>query len=139
MSGELLGEQSTDNDSTAAPRPAEADAAWFRDISQALAVVYLASRVSNAQFPADSLADTSQASPMVEAMDHEIRSRLNELIDGLPSEEGALIRSTYFDGITLQEAGERLGISRSWASRLHAKALQRLARSLKMAGLACHE
>jgi RNA polymerase sigma factor FliA len=135
MAGEVLGESAEEEDRGATQRPPEADAAWFRDLSQALAVVYLATRVSTFKGAPGNLADTLQASPVTEAMDREIRARLNELINSLPAEEGALIRSTYFEGMTLQEAGERLGISRSWASRLHAKALQRLARSLKLLGL----
>ena len=34
----------------------------------------------------------------------------------------------YFQGLDLQEAGKQLGISKSWASRLHAKTLRQLAR-----------
>jgi RNA polymerase sigma factor FliA len=37
-------------------------------------------------------------------------------------------------GETLQKAAQLLGISKSWASRLHAKALGMLARSLRALG-----
>jgi RNA polymerase sigma factor for flagellar operon FliA len=70
------------------------------------------------------------------AVGRETHNRLHELIDTLPGEAASLIRATYFEGLTLQEAGERIGISKSWASRLHARALQRLARSLKLSGVA---
>ena len=75
------------------------------------------------------------------AQDHvvserEICSKLHELIDSLPQEAGQLIRAAYFEGLTLQEAGQRLGIGKSWASRLHAKTLQRLGRSLRLMGVA---
>lgn len=131
------GEQVKESARSPTQSSSEADVRWFRDLSQSLAVVYLATRVSTpGDLASGELADTSQASPMVEAMDREMHSRLNDLINALPPDEGLLIRSTYFDGMTLQEAGERLGISRSWASRLHAKALQHLAHSLKLVGLA---
>ena len=47
-----------------------------------------------------------------------------------------LIRGAYFEGLTLKEAGERIGISKAWASRLHAKTLGQLARSLEEMQLA---
>jgi len=66
------------------------------------------------------------------ALNREMNEKLHKLIDQLPPEAGTLIRATYFEGLTLQEAGRKLGISKSWASRLHARTLQRLARSLRL-------
>jgi len=37
----------------------------------------------------------------------------------------------YFEGYTLQDAGNILGFSKSWASRLHAKVLENLAMDLR--------
>ncbi len=42
-----------------------------------------------------------------------------------------LVTSIYFEGFTLTQAAARCGISKSWASRLHAKSLDQLANSLK--------
>jgi RNA polymerase sigma factor for flagellar operon FliA len=110
---------------------------WFRDLSRALAVVYLTTQKEGTDDRGPSpLEDTSTPAPPAAAIGREIRQKLRELIDALPSEAGALIRATYFEGLTLQEAGRRLGISKSWASRLHAKTLQRLARSLRLLGVA---
>jgi RNA polymerase sigma factor for flagellar operon FliA len=64
----------------------------------------------------------------------EIVAKLRELIRTLPNIEERLIRRIYFEGATLQEAADALGISKSWASRLHAKALEQLARSLRRLG-----
>lgn len=44
----------------------------------------------------------------------------------LPQRERALIRLHYFKDMNLTEAGEKLGLSRSWACRLHARAIRRL-------------
>jgi RNA polymerase sigma factor for flagellar operon FliA len=52
------------------------------------------------------------------------------MVDTLPQAAAALIRATYFEGLTLEEAGRRLGLSKSWASRVRTRALQSLARSL---------
>lgn len=52
--------------------------------------------------------------------------RLKCAIDRLPARERQLIRRTYFDGIALGKAGAELGLSASWTSRLHARAVDRL-------------
>jgi RNA polymerase sigma factor for flagellar operon FliA len=57
------------------------------------------------------------------------------MVDTLPSIEEKLIRQVYFDGATLQAAGDSLGISKSWASRVHARALEHLASSLRKLGV----
>jgi RNA polymerase sigma factor for flagellar operon FliA len=44
----------------------------------------------------------------------------------LPERERALVEGFYFEDRTLEEVGEELGISKSWASRLHTRALARL-------------
>ncbi len=113
------------------------DVRWFRQITLALAVVYLASPGVGEEEPVgECLVDRSTAGPSATAIDREISHRLHEMIDALPEEARILIQATYFEGLTLQEAGQRLGVSKSWASRLHAKTLQRLARSLSRAGVA---
>ena len=113
-----------------------ADVRWLRGVTRALAMVYLVTQSDASEGTAlGSLEDpASPAGPDV-AMDREIVRKLHELIATLPPEAAALIRATYFEGLTLQEAGTRLGVSKSWASRLHARALERLARSLRMEGI----
>jgi RNA polymerase sigma factor for flagellar operon FliA len=59
-----------------------------------------------------------------------IRTGLAEL----PERERVLLESIYFDGTTLEEAGARLGLSKSWSSRLHSKALERMRRNLELDG-----
>jgi RNA polymerase sigma factor for flagellar operon FliA len=109
-----------------------ADVRWLRNATRALAVVYLATSSDlEAESGRASLEDRSVPEASELAMGHEMADRLRGLIDALPSEPRELIRAVYFEGLTLQEAGNRLNISKSWASRLHAKTLQRLARSLR--------
>ena len=116
----------------------EADMRWLRDVGRALAVVYLATHTQRGEEePKEvSLADSARFAPPAQAIKREISQKLQELIDALPDDERSLIRAAYFEGLSLGEAGQRLGISKSWATRLHAKALQRLARSLRLLGLA---
>lgn len=68
-----------------------------------------------------------EAPPMDERIDSgRIAKRLREAIDALPEKERALMKKHYWEGKNLLEAGAELGISKSWASRLHAQAVERL-------------
>ena len=115
----------------------DGDMRWFRDLSRALTVVHLAMHAGKEGDSGASLpADPSVGDPSAIVIGRETSQILHQLIDALPEAAGTLIRATYFEGLTLQEAGKRLGVSKSWASRLHARTLQRLARSLKLLGVA---
>ena len=135
MAGEVLAEN------TAQP-PADSVAdvdrelTWFRDLSRHLAVASLITTVGMCdEVPNQAQGDDSQATPPAVAIDKEICQILHQLVNSLPKQECELIRAAYFEGLTLQEAGQNLGISKSWATRLHARALERLARSLKLLDL----
>jgi RNA polymerase sigma factor FliA len=55
-----------------------------------------------------------------------LATRLRDAIAALPERERALVTKHYWEGKNLLEAGAELGISKSWASRLHAQAVERL-------------
>ena len=55
-----------------------------------------------------------------------LASRLREAIAKLPDNERALVTKHYWEGKNLLEAGAELGMSKSWASRLHAQAVDKL-------------
>jgi RNA polymerase sigma factor for flagellar operon FliA len=138
MAGEVLKLESEDV-AVSFDATIEEDWRWLRDVSRALAVVYLTTHGDEehgGQAGQAEPADRSTPGPQSAVMDRELTGKLKELIEALPSEAGVLIRAVYYEGLTLQQAGQRLGVSKSWASRLHAKTLQRLARSLKILGLA---
>lgn len=62
-----------------------------------------------------------------EAIDRaRVEAGLREAIAALPEAERRLVERHYWGGCDLREAGEELGVSKSWASRLHARALVRL-------------
>ena len=127
-----------DNESSRTPsgQPSQDDATWLRGITEQLAVVYLTSHGNEGHAPDDqSLADPATPPPSAVAAGREVAQKLHELIDSLPPEAAQLIRDTYFEGTTLQEAAKRLDISKSWASRLHAKTLRQLAKSLRLIGV----
>jgi RNA polymerase sigma factor for flagellar operon FliA len=52
--------------------------------------------------------------------------RVKEAISKLPENNRLLIEQYYFHDETLEEIGKRLGLSKSWVCRLHAKSLDML-------------
>ena len=122
----------------AGEKKVEEEAGWLKSIAAALAVVYLSTNRAGEDDEANeaAVADERTLTPVASAERRESFQLLNQLIDELPDDGKALIRATYFDGMTLTEAGEKIGVSKAWASRLHAKTLEQLARSLRVAGLA---
>lgn len=111
------------------------EARWFRNVTEKLAVIQLVSGPDDSEsgIRASAIEDPS-ISPAASAAGRELNKRLHDLVDKLPGPERRLIRTVYFEGATLQEAANRLGISKSWASRLHAKTLEELARLLRKMG-----
>ena len=53
-----------------------------------------------------------------------------QAIDTLPERERVLMQGHYLEERTLEELAKELGISKSWASRLHSKALDTLRETL---------
>ncbi|MCC6749671.1 MAG: sigma-70 family RNA polymerase sigma factor [Deltaproteobacteria bacterium] len=51
-------------------------------------------------------------------------------VASLPAKERQLIELYYFDDLTLEAAGQKLGLSKSWACRLHARAVKLLTEAL---------
>jgi len=69
----------------------------------------------------------SEAPEIVERLDSaRLALRLRQAIERLPDKERALLTKYYWEGKSLLEAGTELGMSKSWASRLHAQAVERL-------------
>jgi RNA polymerase sigma factor for flagellar operon FliA len=112
----------------------ESGVRWLRSVTDKLAAVFLTSQTDDGRSLRDSTIEDPRATGPVIVAQQEISLRLHRLIDELPDVERRLIRSIYLDGKTLQQAAQSLGISRSWASRLHAKALEMLARTLRRLG-----
>jgi len=112
------------------------DARWMQRVTGMLAIAYLASNSGDEGDSGDSaIADPAAATPAFQASDKEIRDKVRGLIHALPGQEGILMRAAYYEGLTLKQAAERIGISKAWASRLHAKTLKRLAHALRGMGI----
>ena len=116
---------------TAGDNP-EMELAWLRDMGKTLAMIHLFSHldVPGSALEA-SLIDSARFGPLAQAMKHELSEKVIVLVDRLAADEAAAAGAVYFEGLTIQDAGQQLGISKSWASRMHAKAIDRLAGMLR--------
>lgn len=112
------------------PRDAEESGKWFSRVTERLAMVFLASDGDEETNPVNLAEDPSESAPN-RLIHREAGEKLRAMVDRLPEMERRLINYVYFDGLNLQEAGIRLGFSKSWASRLHAKILERLADDMR--------
>lgn len=54
----------------------------------------------------------------------QLRALMLESLGDLADDEAAILRGHYLDGVSLRELADRQGISRSWASRVHTRALK---------------
>jgi RNA polymerase sigma factor FliA len=70
------------------------------------------------------------ANPEELAAEAEFSREVKRLIGKLPERERALIERHYYGGERFDEIAKDLGISKSWASRLHAQALETLSKSI---------
>ncbi|HSP06153.1 MAG TPA: sigma-70 family RNA polymerase sigma factor, partial [Acidobacteriota bacterium] len=68
------------------------------------------------------------------AQQSEERAALRSALGKLSKNERSLIESYYFQDCTLEEAASQMGLSKSWASRLHARALAKLKDAMSLGG-----
>lgn len=118
---------------------ADAGLGWLKDITGALAIVYLSTHKAGEESESLEVEDRDTAAPDAAIIQDETNRKLHELIETLPADSRDLVKACYFEGLNLTEAGQRLGIGKAWASRLHGRALERLARGLRLAGISAAE
>lgn len=75
---------------------------------------------------------TPDAAPLASQQleEQETLRALRAAITRLPEKERQLVEAYYFQGRTLEDAGRSLGLSKSWSSRLHARAINLLGAEL---------
>ncbi len=100
--------------------------ARLREVRDAIASVQTVYTVSLATMKErDEPADPTELAD--ESLDRAaLRRKVMAAIDELPERERALLHKHYTEGKTLLDAGAELGISKSWASRMHAAAVEKL-------------
>lgn len=90
-------------------------------VLDAAAVVFTVTECAEAVSSHDPPLDADEALARKEQL-----ALVNARLDRLPEKERQMIKLVYFEGHTIEEAGLTFGLSKSWSSRLHARALSLL-------------
>jgi RNA polymerase sigma factor FliA len=113
------------------PQGAEAADAKLGDqlgtAAMAMAIGFLAMRQSDA---IDAAPDPDR-SPESNVGRAELLAKIRQAIAERPEQERLLLTRHYFEDVTFEETARELGLSKSWASRLHSRAIEAVARHLK--------
>ncbi|GGU85638.1 RNA polymerase sigma factor WhiG [Streptomyces cavourensis] len=82
----------------------------------------------------DTLEDTAADNPVEVAEDRELRRLLARAINTLPDREKTVVTLYYYEGLTLAEIGNVLGVTESRVSQIHTKSVLQLRAKLADAG-----
>lgn len=66
-------------------------------------------------------------------------SLVRQTINDLPEKEKHIIESLYFKHLSTTELARQMGVNKSWVSRLHSKAIDRLRQRLALIGVLSNE
>ena len=114
LEGEALGE-------SAAAAGAQPDAE-----SALRALDGMLGRVAAAYCTAASADEDDAGNPELDALARERREAVRGALATLPEQERFLVQGHYIEGRNFDELAAELGLSKSWASRMHTRALGRL-------------
>ena len=107
-----------------AASPTASEAATLAEVHEILssvATVHITSLEA-----ASSVPDESLPAADVAVDNHRMSHRVRQAVAALPEKERRLMELYYFADKNLEEAGAELGLSKSWACRLHARAVDLL-------------
>lgn len=110
-----------------AQKRAEAEAA----MATAMALGVMADVAAQAD---GELISVERSDPEQELSNAQRRALVLRLVSELPHEEAELIRRHYLEDKSFDEVAQDLKISKSWASRLHTRAITRLSKQVQRAG-----
>ncbi|MGW0611821.1 RNA polymerase sigma factor WhiG [Streptomyces sp. NPDC002788] len=82
----------------------------------------------------DTLEDTAADNPVEVAEDRELRRFLARAINTLPDREKTVVTLYYYEGLTLAEIGNVLGVTESRVSQIHTKSVLQLRAKLASFG-----
>jgi RNA polymerase sigma factor for flagellar operon FliA len=108
-----------------------------RNIAEALggvAAIFVTSLDAQQKEASDTATGTTPAPQL--AMEHAERDvAVDAALAALPEKERRLLQLYYFEDRPLEEVGKMLGLSKSWSSRLHARAVDLLKQELQKSGV----
>lgn len=117
---------------TTAATPEEADKVLgerLSDLATAMAAGFLTAQSEGLE----RVASDDDENPEDRAVRLDGVAKLRRAVEALDESERTLLLGHYFEDKTLEEAGKAMGLSKSWASRLHARAIQTLTERLNRA------
>lgn len=119
-----------DRDGAARAEGARADpASALADVNEILsgiATIHITSLEAAA-----AVADETRPAPDVAVEGQRMSARVRQAVATLPDKERRLMELYYFADKNLEQAGAELGLSKSWACRLHARAVELLRAALE--------
>lgn len=77
-------------------------------------------------FASEMIVDKQAVSPSMQYEEEDFSRVLAELIDQLPKNERLVIALYYYEGLTLKEIGQVIGVTESRSCQIHSKAIIRL-------------
>ncbi len=99
------------------------------DVISGLASIYITSLDATEGLQIET--DDPLSDPHRQLEIQQIRKIIKSALEKLPEQERLLLEYYYYKDMTLEQAGSKLGLSKSWASRLHARAVQKLQKWVK--------
>ncbi|MEI6541560.1 MAG: sigma-70 family RNA polymerase sigma factor [Planctomycetota bacterium] len=96
---------------------------WFVSTTRSLSAAFLISDYASACIENQ---NSDVVSPSSAAEADDLKRIIDQALDRLTEQERTLVKGIYFQGLSIKDAGEHIGISKAWASRLHARILQNL-------------
>jgi RNA polymerase sigma factor FliA len=94
-------------------------------------VVTAATAAAQAAFAAPDPVDSLQESPEEAYSQAELLTIIRSALHDLDDLEGKIVELMYFEGLSLEQVSKSLRMSKPWACRLHARAMDRLTKRLK--------
>ena len=88
---------------------------------------------------AKAVPDKNQASAQEELESQEIVRLVREIVQELPAQEKELLEAIYYKHQTMTELAAEKGITKSWVSRLHTRAVHHIRDKLKDIGFVIRE
>jgi RNA polymerase sigma factor for flagellar operon FliA len=70
-------------------------------------------------------------SPEDRALREELARGIRDALRSLPEKERTILEKHFLEGMTLEQAGAAMGLSRSWTCRLHARAMVQITKVLQ--------
>lgn len=115
-----------EDDAASPPGSAEAADKRIAETLGGMAMAMAAGFLGASSVGLDAIVD-GEPTPEQLVADKEFGDALRRLVATRPEAERKLIERHYFDGVTFEVAAREIGLSKSWASRLHARAMAALA------------